>query len=219
MTTTSNAEQKDHAYQNAQGWAHSIAELVAALECDYDRLQELRDADELPEVPEDFEVKMLADGDKAEDRATCGTCGRSWDNAIVTSTTPAPSARCPFEYYHKSAYDVEELHELTAAATLDGDLQTDADAVREHIQESILGMEVRSGWTNVGDALNAEEFTILLSTGGPALRIRGELDQYKQPHRAWLEYQDWGTPWIEYHGEGCSQETLLTFCQQFYFGE
>lgn len=35
-------------------------------------------------------------------RATCGTCGRTWDDSISTSTsvTPAPSARCPFEYYH-----------------------------------------------------------------------------------------------------------------------
>jgi hypothetical protein len=32
--------------------------------------------------------------------ATCGTCGRSWDDDIITSMTPAPSARCPFEYCH-----------------------------------------------------------------------------------------------------------------------
>ena len=32
--------------------------------------------------------------------ATCGTCGRTWDDSIITSMTPAPSARCPFEYYH-----------------------------------------------------------------------------------------------------------------------
>ena len=29
--------------------------------------------------------------------ATCGDCGRSWDDSIVTSMTPAPAARCPFE--------------------------------------------------------------------------------------------------------------------------
>jgi hypothetical protein len=32
--------------------------------------------------------------------ATCGACGRSWDDALGTSITPAPSARCPFEYEH-----------------------------------------------------------------------------------------------------------------------
>ena len=31
------------------------------------------------------------------DIVTCGACGRSWDDSIPTSMTPAPSARCPFE--------------------------------------------------------------------------------------------------------------------------
>ena len=35
------------------------------------------------------------------DIATCGECGRSWDDSIVTSMTPAPSARCPFEGMRK----------------------------------------------------------------------------------------------------------------------
>ena len=51
-------------------------------------------------IPEDFEVQPLKDGEEAEDRATCGTCGLSWDDAIPTSLTPAPSGRCPFEYFH-----------------------------------------------------------------------------------------------------------------------
>lgn len=33
--------------------------------------------------------------------ATCGACGRSWNDARVTGITPAPAARCPFEYSHK----------------------------------------------------------------------------------------------------------------------
>ena len=28
---------------------------------------------------------------------TCGDCSRSWDDDKVTSLTPAPAARCPFE--------------------------------------------------------------------------------------------------------------------------
>lgn len=53
-----------------------------------------------PEVPADFPVRPLRPGDPATDRVTCGTCGRSWDDAIGTEWTPAPSARCPFEYFH-----------------------------------------------------------------------------------------------------------------------
>ena len=50
------------------------------------------------------------DGRIIEDIATCGTCGRSWNDASVSDVTPAPSARCPFEYDHEapvpSPYDV-----------------------------------------------------------------------------------------------------------------
>lgn len=34
--------------------------------------------------------------------ATCGHCGLTWDDSISTSYTPAPSARCPFESFHKA---------------------------------------------------------------------------------------------------------------------
>lgn len=55
----------------------------------------------LKDVPRDFEVRPLRKGQKAKDRATCGQCGLSWDDAKPTTWTPAPSARCPFEYFHK----------------------------------------------------------------------------------------------------------------------
>ena len=183
---TSTAEKVDHAYQNAKGWAESIAAMVAAMECDYDRLEELRDerADLASEADDDTNVEQ----DEARAKL------KAWDEE-----------------------NGEELKDLTAAATVDGDRMKDADEARERIQESPLSCEVRSGWTSPGETMEAEDFCILLSTGGPALRIRGELDEHKQPHRAWLEYQDWGTPWTEYHGDGCENETLLTFCQQFYF--
>jgi hypothetical protein len=55
-------------------------------------------------VPRNFPVKPLREGTKAyraaKDLLTCGTCDRSWDNAVPTSWTPAPSARCPFESFH-----------------------------------------------------------------------------------------------------------------------
>lgn len=54
----------------------------------------------MPEVPADFPVRPLGPDDPATDRVTCGTCGRSWDDAIGTTWTPAPAARCPFEYFH-----------------------------------------------------------------------------------------------------------------------
>lgn len=52
-------------------------------------------------IPADFPVQPLNDDDDATDRATCGNCGLSWDDAIATEYTPVPSARCPFEAFHE----------------------------------------------------------------------------------------------------------------------
>jgi hypothetical protein len=54
-------------------------------------------------VPKGYPVRVLrtaAQCLKAKRPTTCGTCGRTWDDAIVTGMTPAPSGRCPFEAYH-----------------------------------------------------------------------------------------------------------------------
>jgi len=56
-------------------------------------------------IPADFEIQPLKPGEKAQDPVTCGACGRTWDDAIPTSWTPAPSGRCPFEYFHSEDDD------------------------------------------------------------------------------------------------------------------
>ena len=45
-------------------------------------------------------------GKVIEDLATCGTCGMTWNDALITERTPVPSAHCPYEYIH------EEIAEL-----------------------------------------------------------------------------------------------------------
>lgn len=40
-------------------------------------------------------------GTRAYDVATCGTCGRSWDDSVSSAVTPTPGGRCPFEYDHE----------------------------------------------------------------------------------------------------------------------
>lgn len=122
----------------------------------------------------------------------------------------------------------EELKELEAAA---GECEDREDAER-YISEDPWSVQVRGGWHSIGDQenLNApEEFEILLGTGGPATRIIGELDEHGQPTRARLQSQDWGTQWTDYRGttsaDGTQREhmpdddTLLTYCRCFYFGE
>lgn len=80
---------------NDQGWQEQVHELA----------QEYL-GEEAEEVPEDYPVRVLADDEAPKGRTTCGTCGRSWDDDVVTSMTPAPSGRCPFEYYHAEEDDV-----------------------------------------------------------------------------------------------------------------
>ena len=90
-------------------------------------------------------------------------------------------------------------------------------AIHEDPLRSVL---VRDGWREPGKASEStEEYEILLSTGGPATRIRGELDQYNQPKTARLEVQDWFVPWKEWRGEGWSEDVLLDYARCFYFGE
>lgn len=113
----------------------------------------------------------------------------------------------------KSAFDAiaEMVDALVAAKYSDDALQA--------IYEDPLSVLVRDGWRNPGDPADSpEEYEILLSTGGPATRIQGELSR-GEPTSAHLEVQDWFTPWQEWRGEGWSEETLLTYARSFYFGE
>lgn len=106
--------------------------------------------------------------------------------------------------------NASELNELEAAA---GDCDDEDDA-RQRIGEDPLSVEVRSGWAAPGEELTPEDFQILLCTGGPAVRIMGELDHHGQPSRAWLEYQDWGTPWTQHFG--AEQSRLVAYACHFF---
>lgn len=97
--------------------------------------------------------------------------------------------------------------------------EDDAENTREAIEGNALSIEVRSEWHTVASTQTPGQYKILLCTGGPAVRITGELDENIQPIDAKLEYQDWGTPWTEYQLIPEYSETLLAYAQQFYFGE
>lgn len=164
--------------QQALAQYKSICDYVAALQCDYDRLQELRDMKDDPD-------RYILDADECE-----------------------------------------EMQELSLAAGEYGD----ADEAREAIRDDALEVQVRSDWQSPGETPEFTEFYILLCTGGPAVRIRGEL-RNGEPCRAWIEHQDWGTPWTEFrswedpaaeHGRACvgvDVDVLLAYCGCFYFGE
>jgi hypothetical protein len=175
MTTTDN-----HGLDQAKAQAESIVAMIAATQCDYDRLQELRA--ERADLTETLDDQEHPDEIRAASDALA-----YWDND-----------------------NTEELNNLEHAA---GDC-TDQDEAAEILANSPLSVEVRSGWDVVGGDLSAEEFRIVLCTGGPHVEIRGELDN-GTPSRAWMLYQDWGTPRTQYFD--IEQSTLLSYCQEFYF--
>lgn len=91
-----------------------------------------------------------------------------------------------------------------------------ADEVEDAARGLVLAVEVRSGWCVVGsEALEPEEFQIILSTGGPACRITGEIRD-GEPCRSEIQWQDWETPWIRLAGQQC--DALDWFAGLFYFG-
>lgn len=126
----------------------------------------------------------------------------------------------------KNAYEsiAEMVAKLDACVKDDDGEETDEpddearDEARQAIQEDPLSVQVRTGWYSPGDEAGApEEFEILLGTGGPAVRIVGELGNHGEPSSACLQTQNWFTPWTDY--VQADESVLLAYCREFYFGE
>lgn len=129
------------------------------------------------------------------------------------------------EHAQESCHDYDECKSWIEASAEDPENMPygryhDADAALEAITESPLSVEVRADWHIPGSeaAGTPEEYKILLTFGGPALRIIGKLDQSGEPESARLEYQDWGTPWTNYGDKPGLNAALLTYARQFYYG-
>lgn len=91
-----------------------------------------------------------------------------------------------------------------------------AEAIEERAREQALSVELRSGWYTPGEQPEAEEGMILLSTGGPALRLLCDVSGGGLI-RPRLEHQDWGTPWMEMFS--IDREAWEWFAGLFYVGE
>ena len=95
------------------------------------------------------------------------------------------------------------------------------EEIKESILNSALSVEFRSGWySSLYDRVRIgepAEFKILLSWGGPALRIIGEIKENYAVNPK-LQFQDWGTPWTDFEITESQQEALNWFCNCFYFG-
>lgn len=136
----------------------AIAEMVAALQCDRGRLEELQ------EERDGWE----ADPDPLYDHL--------------------PTAE---RWAAQNPDDAAELKVLEDEA---GEAD-DEEAARERIQEDPLSLRIFGERTD--GEWEATGYELLLTTGGPAVRIVGDLED-GEATRARLEVQDWGKPWTEY---------------------
>ena len=109
----------------------------------------------------------------------------------------------------------EEWEELSGIA---GDYE-DQDSVREAMLDNALSVETRTDWSTNPYDNEPAEFRILLCCGGPSVEIQGELNEYGEPSYAWIQYQDWGTPMTRLDISPNDWDTLLTYCNVFYFGQ
>lgn len=189
------------ARDNALSHAEEIHRLMAALEVDFDQLEELKDfmqdlREDLAEVQEELDAVLNTINAEAEDEEKelqlDVYCSLNELAADVTDKIRAAE---------------DELAKLQAIA---GDF-TDSDDVATELHNYPLSIDVRSGWTPVGGQLEAAEYSILLTTGGPAARIWGELDDDGTPTSARMEAQDWGTPWTDVYTD--YDDALLEFAQ------
>jgi hypothetical protein len=119
-----------------------------------------------------------------------------------------------------------DVRDLTPAARemaddeswdINGDRILLAEQIRDHVREMPLSLLVRSDWHEPGGESAYSQFELLLSTGGPAVRILGELDSYCEPYRPALQFSDWNIGWTD-HPES-KVDALLWFAGQFYYGE
>ena len=197
------------AYNQAIAQVQSIVAMIAAVNVDYDRLEELRELrntprfvagwnmpDSEPVAFDNFddakrfiigELKTAEDCADNEDVAT-ELCHAAEEVNLESSDFGITVAGYHFWVTQDGNMlepdDAEELTELEESA---GDC-ADADDAQQRIYDDPLSVQFRSGWVSRGDEMSAEEFRIVLCTGGPHVELVGDVDC----SRIRVLYKDWG---------------------------
>lgn len=104
---------------------------------------------------------------------------------------------------------------MVAALQSAGECESEEEA-RRRITEDPLSIRVFG--ERIDGRWEADRFEILLTDGGPSVKIVGELNDSAEPIHAWLEVRDWGKEWTEYYTPGIG-DTLVTYASCFLFGE
>lgn len=97
---------------------------------------------------------------------------------------------------------------------------TDPETLREWLEEMVreypLSVEYRCGaWQLSPESCEPDEFRILITTGGPAVAVFGDLSCSGYASDPELKGQDWFTQW---EPVDCDSDALQWFCDQLIFG-
>ncbi len=170
-----------------------------------------------------YTFRTMTTKEKTEQLSPAEQNGRGWIESIAAAYEAHQFCASGFHTLSQAGCDLSR--EARACLREHGYDGTNHDVVTEWIEDAMreapLSVEIREGWKGPGDgaSLDPEEFRVLLSTGGPALRIKGELN-HGEPSRCWLEIQDWGTPWVRMFSQHEYEVNALRwFAGLFYYGE
>ena len=110
-------------------------------------------------------------------------------NATATQQTPEQRLREIYDSTH--ARIIADLERLDKIREESGD---PFDEFGDVLLELKFGAVFYAGDTD----RQPQRFWALIGTGGPAMRIVGEINRYGEPEECRLEVQDWGQPWTDF---------------------
>ena len=90
--------------------------------------------------------------------ATCGTCGRTWNDAAISSITPTPAGRCPWEADHETMTDRQALELLRLLHLYVTSYPESADSaltVADVAEDCVTSMEYSAEAETLNDEIQA----------------------------------------------------------------
>jgi len=141
---------------------------------------------------------------------------------MTTTTKPNHALLNALGYLEQIVEDFETGSYIESSNPTTQEQEEKLEEIRESILNSALSIEFRNGWYSdlyhLKGVTEPIEFKILLSWGGPSLRIIGEIeDNYAINPK--IQFQDWGTPWTDLEIKSTNQQDALNwFVNCFYFG-
>jgi len=118
---------------------------------------------------------------------------------------------------------IVEMVKRLKEARESGDQQA-IDEAQDLIYSNPLSVQVRTAWEDPNRLQKPDidvqptEYKILLCTGGPSVRIRGNLNEYGEPKNTYVEHNDWFDGWAQITLDKEQKEAIIEYVRNFYYG-